>query len=386
VREPAGVRLGGADRRDQVGDQLGVARGRLIVWQDLVGLVEQVVPGDRGLVRELPGHPGDGGHECVTDAVGVGVEVAERRLHRGRALPVARRAAGGLAVGDGRPLGRPVPADGRLAAGRASGARGSRDELAVGVLVEVDDGVDAAAGRVVDRGADAVDVVLVERTTRRLESRPRHDQPYDREPVRRHPVPVVGGRWVRRREVGIVLVVIAEGVEVGTAQQDVAAPLVDDPGPPLAGDRQRAEVGDRRRGGRAVAARSGTVAVPAPVSGAVVARAAGDEQCARRQRRAHPPRSCPHGPGTLGGRADRALAAAHAWRFGAGPPAPQPADRHHGERNPRRRDLTAHVRRDGSLGRAGVAQGHLAGERQGGLGRERVEGARPHVAVRPFQR
>ena len=88
--------------------------------------------------------------------------------------------------------------------------------------MHVDDGVDAALGGGVDRVVDALHVGLVELAPLRLERRPRDDEAHDAR-TRRRPSGPSRRRWAAASAgSGVGLVVVAERVEVGAPQQDLA--------------------------------------------------------------------------------------------------------------------------------------------------------------------
>ncbi len=240
------ARLRGPDGADHIGEQVVVEGLELGGGARRLRLVEDVVAGHLGATGEAGRHRGPRRDEPAADAVDVVVEAVPCPLDRRRAVAVAPPEAGREPVGERRPRGGAVPPLGRRGPRRARGGVGRRDEGGVGVLVHVDDRVDAVRRGRIDGGLDLVEVALVDGAAGRLDARPRDQQADHREATGRHGVPVGVGQRDGGRDGGDALPVLAERVDVGAAEQDVAARGVDD-APVGRLEREQVERGPRLR-------------------------------------------------------------------------------------------------------------------------------------------
>ena len=293
-------------------------RRRVVAAVAVIGLVDEIEARDGGLARERAPDRAPDADEVTLDPVAVGVEAVPRGEH-GRAVLATAGRAGARPVGDGRPLRRAVPADRRTGAGGAHHAPRRRDVLAPGVLVHVDDGVDAPPGRVLDGALHQREVPLVDPARSGLETRPRHQQAYHVEAVGGHGVPVGPGDRHDRRQGRVVLVVVAERVQVDTPKRDLATGGVDDRGaeavvdvqreqsaaPPVVRPCRPTQAGDAERRDREYADRSSDHGL---ASGGVGMRNSSIAFCQqmRRTSSSGTPRSCSRSRGWVSGQVESA--------------------------------------------------------------------------------
>lgn len=88
--------------------------------------------------------------------------------------------------------------------------------------------VDAVLVRGGDSVSDLIEVVRVDLARFRFELRPRHDESGHREPLRSHGLPITVDHGRGRVLFGVLLVVLAQGVQVGPTQSHVTPEVIDD--------------------------------------------------------------------------------------------------------------------------------------------------------------
>ena len=250
VTEAAAAPLAAPDRRQRPLVEGSELRG--LLGTECIRLVHHVDSRHRPTAREPLGDVGEHPRVARLDADSaragrIGEEVApggaDRRVDLARVEEAPR-----LVLVERRPGGCTVPAERGLVAGRAGLVEPPGQRRSPGVLVEVDDRVNALAFEAADPLRNPVEVTLVVIARRRLDPRPGNDQPDhvpadSRDPSWILPFERQDGLHVR------ALPVLAERVDVDAAQNHLATARVDDP---AAVDRigLRAQARQRRGAGR----------------------------------------------------------------------------------------------------------------------------------------
>ena len=121
---------------------------------------------------------------------GVGEEGGERREHRRAQLADAGRRAALRAAVERGPSRSAVPAEGGLGGRYTRRVRRCRQGRTPGILMQIQDRVEAAAGEEADGGAHLLEVGVVVLAGRRLHARPRQQQAHGVPADRRHLVRV----------------------------------------------------------------------------------------------------------------------------------------------------------------------------------------------------
>ena len=161
--------LGRAKGVDEAcGEGRKLRRGRADIAAPM-RLIEQIVARHRRFSGELAGQCRPRLDQLALNAVTIIIEVHERFADRRCELAGTAESAGAFSVGDRRPLGRPIPADGRFRPRCAVDVRRRGNVLAPRILVHVEDGVDPIGLGGVDGSMDAAEIVRTDLVAHRFE-------------------------------------------------------------------------------------------------------------------------------------------------------------------------------------------------------------------------